>query len=103
MADKTTEEIEKIWGDIRNAGSRDAYIERKLGEQGLLVPRRDASLMSKRELGEYKKKLKAEAAARVEMLEQTWQAYKANNIVHLGEGVFWNEEWDWDKYDIPRA
>ena len=61
MADKTTEEIEKIWGDIRNAGSRDAYIERKLGEQGLLVPRRDASLMSKRELGEYKKKLKAEA------------------------------------------
>lgn len=103
MADKTTEEIEKIWGDIRNAGSRDAYIERKLGEQGLLVPRRDASLMSKRELGEYKKKLKAEAAARVEMLEQTWQAYKANNIVHLGEGVFWNEEWDWDKYDHPRA
>lgn len=103
MAEKTTEEIEQMWGEIRSAGNRGLYIERKLEQLGLAVDRRDTARMSKRELGEYKKSLKAEAAAKAQMLKETWIAYKSKNIVHLGEGVFWNDDWDWDKYDHPRA
>lgn len=103
MSDDKTQNAEEIWSEIRKAGSRGAYIERKLEERGLLVHRRETDGMSKRELGEYKKRLKAEAAARKELLAETWVAYKANHLVHLGEGVFFNDEWDWDKYDHPRA
>lgn len=95
--------IEEMWGEIRKAGSRDAYVERELERRGKAVTRRPTENMSKREKNEYKKSLKAEAAERRLLLAQTWQAYKANHIVHLGDGIFFNDDWDWDKYDHPLA
>lgn len=97
------QDLEKIWQQIRDAGGRNAYIEKKLREKGLLVQRRSTERMNKRQKKKYKLELKGEAATREELLKETWSAYKANHIVHLGEGVFWNEEHDWDKYDHPRA
>ena len=47
--------------------------------------------MSKRELAAYKKSLKTEAAERRKLRREAWQAYKANHIVHLGDGVYWND------------
>lgn len=96
-------EVARIWGDIRTAGGREAYIEKELVRQGLRVDRRPTDSMSKSALNEYKKKLKAESAARKELRKLTWKSYKANHIIHLGEDIFWNDEWDWDKYDHPRA
>ena len=52
---------------------------------------------------EYKKQLKAEAAERKRLGKETWKAYVSQHMVHLGHGVFWNEESDWDKFDHPRA
>ena len=98
-----TQDLEKVWQQIKDAGGRTSYIEQQLAKRGLSSQRRDTSRMSKREKKRYKLGLKAEVAARKELMKETWAAYKANHIVHLGEGVFWNEEHDWDKYDHPRA
>lgn len=101
--DLTPEEIARIWGDIRTSGGRQSYIEKELGRLGLLVTRKETANMSKNDLNTYKQKLKAESAARKELKRLTWLSYKANHLVHLGEDVFWNDEWDWDKFDHPRA
>lgn len=96
-------DIEAMWSRIKTAGGRERFIAAELERRGLLVERRLTERMSKRELGEYKRRLKAEAAAREELLKQTWQAYKAHHIVHLGEQVFWNDDADWDRFDHPQA
>ncbi len=103
MADMTSEEIDAIWEELKQMGSREAYIERKLEERGLRVAQRDTKRMSKSELKKYKRALKEESAARKELRQKSWVAYKKHKLVHLGEGIFWNEEWDFDKFDHPRA
>ena len=59
--------------------------------------------MSDREQDAYKKSLKAEAEERRKLRREAWQAYKATHIVHLGEGVFWTDDAEPDKWDLPNA
>jgi retron-type reverse transcriptase len=92
-----------LWNAIRSAGGPEDYIEQRLAERGLAVDRRPTERMSKREKSRYKKALKAEAAARREIQSDIWEAYQATHIVHLGRGIFWNDEWDFDRFDHPRA
>lgn len=96
-------DIEAMWSRIKTAGGRERFIASELERRGLLVERRPTERMNKRELTDYKRRLKAEAAAREELMQQTWQAYKAHHIVHLGEQVFWNDDADWDRFDHPQA
>lgn len=100
---KTDEELDAIWAKIKSVGGRLAYIERNLGEQGKLVSRRPTSSMSKAQKKAYKQALKDESSTRRGLMVDTWAAYKANHIVHLGDGVYWNEEDNFDKFDHPRA
>src|SRR5262249_4612118 len=65
--------------------------------------RRETDGMSERELDQYKKSLRAEAEERRKLKKETWTAYKANHIVHLGEGVHWSDKTDKDKWDLPNA
>ncbi len=97
------QDLDKVWQAIKEAGGRNAYINKRLREDGILAERRSTEGMSKRQKLEYKRSLKAEVATRSALLKETWAAYKAHHIVHLGEGIFWNEESDWDKFDHPRA
>lgn len=97
------QDLEQVWQQIKKAGGRQAYIEQMLRDRGLYVHKRSTDRMSKREKKSYKSSLKAEAAARKELLKETWEAYKANHIVHLGDSIYWNEDDDFDKYDHPRA
>ncbi len=92
-----------LWRKIQQAGGIPAYINAQLAERGLLVQRRNASRMSTHELSEYKKQLKAEAAERKRLRKETWQAYKATHIVHLGDGVYWDDRQQPDRWDIPNA
>ena len=80
-----------LWRLIVQAGGMKAYIDGQLRERGFLVTRRDADAMSDREREGCKKALKQEAEERRKLRRETWGAYKANHIVHLGEGVFWND------------
>ena len=59
--------------------------------------------MSDPERETYKKDLKAEAAERRKLRCEAWQAYKANHVVHLGDGVFWKDAGGPDKWDLERA
>ncbi len=96
-------ELTILWRNIVQAGGIPAWIEAQLRARGLFVTRRDASEMADRELEGYKKELKAEAEERRKLRKEAWRAYKANHIVHLGEGVFWTDKGGPDKWDVEHA
>jgi RNA-directed DNA polymerase len=94
-----------LWRTIVQAGGIPAWVDAQLQARGLLVTRRDAATLSDREREAYKKELKAEAEERRRLRKEAWQAYKANHIVHLGEGegVFWTDAAGPDRWDLPNA
>ena len=93
----------ETWRAVEAAGGRDKYIEAQLKEKGYLVERKPTDSMSKAELERYKKALKDEAAEKRRLAREAWLAYKASHLVHLGEGVFWSDQHDQDKWDLPGA
>src|SRR5947209_9812665 len=92
-----------LWRTIVQAGGIPAWVDAQLSARGLLVTRRDAETLSDREKEGYKKELKAEAEARRNLRREAWLAYRANHIVHLGEGVFWKDAGGPDKWDVEHA
>ncbi|MEW4569028.1 reverse transcriptase family protein [Tautonia sp. JC769] len=92
-----------LWRAIEHAGGVDAYVNHQLAERGFLVARRDLDSMSDRERTAYKKQLKEEAAHRRELKREAWNAYRARHIVHLGEGIYWNDQPAKDPWDAPDA
>jgi hypothetical protein len=101
MAEQT--DLIALWRTIVQAGGIPAWVDAQLGARGLLVTRRDTSGMSERELETYKKELKAEAEERRKLRKEAWRAYKANHIVHLGDGIYWNDVAGPDKWDVEHA
>src|SRR5947209_3456204 len=101
MAEET--DLIVLWRTIVQAGGIPAWVEAQLKARGLFVTRRDAKEMSDRELEGYKKELKAKAEERRKLRKEAWQAYRANHIVHLGEGVFWTDTAGADKWDLEHA
>jgi len=99
MARQKTD-YEALWRSIEQAGNVDAYVESQLRELGYLVERRETDGMSQRELSAYKKSLKAEAAEKRKLKSEAWQAYRQKHIVHLGEGIYWNDQDDFDRWDL---
>lgn len=92
-----------LWRSIVQAGGIQPYIDAQLSERGFLVARRETDGMSERELAEYKKSLKAEAAERRRLRREAWAAFRAEHIVHLGDGVYWSDEPGPDRWDLPNA
>jgi RNA-directed DNA polymerase len=99
----TQTDLMALWRHIAQAGGIPAWINAQLQERGLLVQRRDAKTLSPSELDTYKKALKAESAERKKLKKEAWLAYKANHIVYLGDGVFWNDTPRQDKWDLEHA
>jgi len=93
-------ELLSLWGDIARAGGVRAYIDAQLTERGFLVKRRPTDGMSATELKRYKAELKREAAEKKTLAHTAWQAYRAAHIVHLGEGIFFNDDLDFDRFDL---
>ena len=89
------------WRAIRQAGGTAAFIESEMRTRGFVVQRRETAQMSKAELARYKKALKDEAAEKRRLAGEAWQAFKAAHIVHLGDGVFFNDQSDFDRFDLP--
>src|SRR5438270_732253 len=98
MADDTG--LIALWRTIVQAGGIAGWVDAQLSARGLLVTRRDAATLSDREREAYKKELKAEAAERRKLRKEAWLAYKANHVVHLGDGVFWKDAPGPDKWDV---
>ncbi len=92
-----------LWRAIVQAGGIPAWVDAQLSARSLLVTRRDTKGLSERELEGYKKDLKAEAEERRKLRREAWHAYRANHIVHLGEGVFWTDAGGPDKWDVAHA
>jgi RNA-directed DNA polymerase len=92
-----------IWQAIQTAGGIQAYIDAQLAERGVKVERKETEGMSPKDLAQYKKALRAEAEERSKLKKEAWKAYKANHIVFVGEGIYWNDEVRKDKWDVPHA
>src|SRR4051794_35296008 len=103
MANARQSDPMTLWRSIVQAGGIQPYIDAQLAERRFLVARRETDGMSERELADYKKSLKAEALERVRLRREAWVAYKAEHIVHLGDGVYWNDEPGPDKWDLANA
>jgi len=99
----TQSDLLSLWEAILSAGGTDRYVQQQLTERGFLVQRRPTDGMSKRELAKYKKELKAEVVERRALRSAAWKAYKTSHIVHLGEGVYWNDADDMDRFDLEGA
>ncbi len=97
---RRVEDLIELWGGIARAGGIEPYIREQLVERGFLVERRDTATMSKAELDRYKAQLKKEAAERRQLKKEAWAAYRASHIVHLGEGVYFNDAATADKWDL---
>lgn len=93
-------DLQTLWQNIRTAGSIDTYIEAQLVEHGFLVERRPTDDMSKREKDAYKKSLKKESAERKRLEKESWLAYRATHIVHLGDGIHFSDADTADKWDL---
>ncbi len=92
-----------LWPAIRTAGGISRWIEASLRDQDLWVDRIDAANLGQKELADYKKRLKAEAAELKVLRRAAWEAYRAHHIVHLGESIYWNDEADADRFDLPNG
>ncbi len=92
-----------LWRTVEQAGGVRPYVQAQLVERGFVVQRRETDQMSDREKDVYKKSLKAEAEERRKLSRQAWAAHKATHIVHLGEGIYWNDGREPDKWDLPDA
>jgi hypothetical protein len=92
-----------LWRAIVQAGGIPAWVDAQLTARNMLVTRRETKGMSERELEGYKKDLKTEAEERRKLRKQAWLAYKANHVVHLGDGVFWSDAAGPDKWDLAHA
>jgi hypothetical protein len=101
----TSERLLDLWRAIGQAGGVNAYVQQELRSRGFLLERKKTDTMSKAELSAYKKSLKDEAAERRRLKRETWLAYRETHVVHLGEGegLFWSDELDFDKWDHPAA
>lgn len=96
-------DLNRLWNDIAKAGGIEKYVEGQLSKLGYIVRRRPTEHMSKRALKEYKESLKREAAERRKLKKQAWDAYFSSHIVHLGDGVYFNDADDFDRFDIIGA
>ena len=92
-----------LWRAIGQAGGVNAYVQQQLRERGFVLERKKTEELKPAELAAYKKSLKEEAAERRRLKKEAWQAYRETHVVHLGEGVFWNDESDIDRWDQPNA
>src|SRR5262245_17215383 len=101
MAEQT--DLITLWRNIVQAGGIPAWVEAQLSARSLLVTRRDTAELSDRERESYKKELKAEAEERRKLRREAWNAYRANHVVHLGDGVFWKDAAGPDKWDLANA
>jgi RNA-directed DNA polymerase len=100
-----TERLLDLWRAIGQAGGVNAYVQQELRSRGFVLERKKTDAMSKAELSAYKKSLKEEAAERRRLKREAWLAYRETHVVHLGEGegLFWSDQLDFDKWDHPRA
>ncbi|MBX2799196.1 MAG: reverse transcriptase family protein [Myxococcales bacterium] len=99
MSTRTTD-LAALWLAIAEAGGIDNYVQNQLVEHGFLVERRETDTMSKAELKRYKAQLKREAAERRELRKAAWAAYRETHIVHLGDGVYYNDAATMDRWDL---
>lgn len=99
----TDKKIEQLWDKIEKAGSIHNYVRQTLKEKGFLVERLKTDNLSARELKKYKRELKQEAAEKHTLEKEAWQAYRANHIVYLGDGIYWTDDTSEDKWDLDNA
>lgn len=100
----TEPSLPELWQEILAAGGHHRWIEHRLEAAGLRVERHESTdTLSKKDLGAYKKALKVEAAERKRLNRLGWDAYRQTHIVYLGDGIYWNDDDDFDRFDHPRA
>lgn len=96
-------DLQSLWQALSNAGTVEQFLKQQLAAQGFLVERKPTDQMSDKDKDLYKKALQREAAEKKKLAKEAWQARRKHQILHLGEGTFWDDAADWDKWDHEHA
>ena len=100
---KISQRRRELWKKVLQAGGKDAYIYQQLEAKGFSQDPVNTEWMSDTEKQEYKEKKRKEAQTRQKLQKEVWKAYQETHLVHLGEGVFYNDLVDFDRFDHSRS
>jgi hypothetical protein len=87
------------WPEIAEAGGLDAWVRRRLEQQGL-VDTVDPSQLGEAEKKAFKARRDEERRVRGELRRVARAAYRRAHLVHLGPGVFYHDTPDVDRFDV---
>lgn len=99
---ETAEQRRALWEKVKESGGIDPYIKSDLESQDFYTGGQNPSSMNKKQKSQYKENKRKEAEHRKGLKKCVWQAYRETHLVHLGEGVFYNDLVDFDKYDLEK-
>lgn len=98
---QTSEQRRELWAEIEKAGGIASYLREEARRQGLEVSG-DPEHMSVKQRQQYKQAKRLEAEFRKALRKCTWLAYRETHLVHLGDGIFYNDLIDFDAFDIEK-
>jgi len=88
------------WPEINEAGGIDPWIVAELQARGLWEEGVDTTTLSDRDRKKYKARREEERRVRKQLRRHAWAEYRRHNLVHIGEGVFYHDTADVDRFDI---
>lgn len=87
------------WADVAAAGGIREWVDAELRRQGLLDDG-ETSQLTDEQRKQYKARREEERRVRRELHSRAWSAYRRAHLVHVGQGVFYHDTADIDRFDI---
>jgi RNA-directed DNA polymerase len=87
------------WAEIAAEGGMRPWVDAELRRRGLIEDV-DPSTLSDKQRKQFKARREQERKVRRELSRHAWAAFRRSNMVHLGEGIFYHDTVDVDRYDV---
>jgi hypothetical protein len=88
------------WDGIAAEGGVDEWVRAELRRRGLLDEGTDTTKLSDKDKKQYKARREEERRVRRELRKHAWSEYRRAHVVHVGEGVFYHDTVDLDRFDL---
>jgi hypothetical protein len=99
---ETAEQRRELWKVVQEVGGISSYLRKEIEGLEFSTIGRDPTQMNAKQKAQYKEDKRKESEFRRALKKQIWQAYREVHLVHLGEGIFYNDLVDADRFDIEK-
>ena len=90
------------WSGIAEAGGIDAWIVAELRRRDLWDEDVDTTTLSDKERRRYKARREEERRVKKILRKHAWAQFRRSNIVHVGQGIWYHDTADVDRFDIAQ-